>query len=129
MAYSEEDAIQAAYMDWIRGFLNDPLWVWHTANQRSTSPAHGKKLKRMGVRAGVPDVFHAAGVPPYLGLFIEFKTGKGVVSPAQKKVMQEIRKQGYDVLVCRGVEEAKQAFLNYWNRKHESNSTIRISVS
>jgi hypothetical protein len=67
------------------------------------------KLKKMGVVAGIPDLF----VPSWK-LYIELKREKGgAVSPAQKKIMLYLQRVGYTVFVCHGAEEASIKVLKF----------------
>lgn len=60
------------------------------------------KLKREGVRPGVPDVFI-----PGLHLFIEFKRVKGSSTSAyQKDWIAYLKEIGYRVEVCKGCDDA-----------------------
>lgn len=69
------------------------------------------KLKREGVKKGVPDIFL-----PEWNLFIEMKRKKGgVVSKEQKEVMEKLEKAGYKCLVARGFEQAKEIIFNRSN--------------
>lgn len=49
----------------------------------------------------------------YGGLFIEFKTKKGVVSSKQKVVMKSLKKSGYCVKVCSSFKKAALLFCKY----------------
>lgn len=72
------------------------------------------RLKREGVRAGVPDLFLAAPNRSSFGLFIELKAGKaGRVSPAQKQMLDLLSSHGYATEVCRTFEEATAAIERY----------------
>ena len=56
--------------------------------------------------AGVPDMFLAAPVGGYHGLYIELKTQTGKVSKAQREYHKRLRQEGYAVAVCYGAENA-----------------------
>jgi hypothetical protein len=71
------------------------------------------KLKKEGVRPGVPDLFLPAPKPPYAGLWIEMKAGKGRISKYQKAWHQALRGRGYRVAVCWGAEKAIHARITY----------------
>ena len=80
------------------------------------------KLKKEGVKAGIPDIFLA--VPRHLpnptrdvftlyGLFIEMKFGKNKTSRNQQGWIEALIAEGYAVEVCYSFEEAKQAIIGY----------------
>ena len=72
----------------------------------SKGAIYGMIRKKMGVVAGVPDLFLAhPGKNDKRGLFIEMKREGGKVSQAQKEVHHYL-KQYYDVKVCYNYEEA-----------------------
>lgn len=63
------------------------------------------KNKRMGVRAGLPDLFIV--LKNNIPLFIELKRKKtGKVSPEQKKWVETLIKANIKVFVCYGADEA-----------------------
>lgn len=78
------------------------------------SKATAARLRAEGVRAGVPDLFLAVTTPGYAGLWLELKRGAGgKVSAAQKEMLELLRGQGYEALVCRGADEARAAIMKY----------------
>lgn len=87
-----------------------------------------------GLRAGVPDLMLA--VPKYekfvkfaprpddpatyaytptlfSGLFIEMKRQNTKATPEQLEFADLLRRQGYNVVICQGFEEAKRAIVGY----------------
>jgi len=72
------------------------------------------KLKRTGVKAGVPDICIAEPRSPYYGLYLELKRVKGgVVSPEQKNWIEQLRARGYRAEICRGADEAMAVIKDY----------------
>ena len=72
------------------------------------------KMKREGVRAGIPDLFLPCASRGAHGLFIEMKREKGGrTSAAQKEWIARLRDAGYAVEVCRGFDEARKAIERY----------------
>ena len=115
-----EDNLQislARYLDTL-----NVLW-FHPANERqlntrvskkgvSYSPL-GAKLKRKGVKSGVPDiiVFEPRGI--YYGLMIELKVGKNKTTPNQKKWIAELNKRNYLCLVSYSLDESMDNIKKY----------------
>lgn len=62
-------------------------------------------LKEEGLLAGVSDLVIAIPNKENHGLFIEFKTSKGVQSSSQREFMQSVRGQGYRYEVVRTFEQ------------------------
>lgn len=83
-----------------------------------TSMLEGLKYKRLGAKAGVPDVVVDFPVEPYHGLRIEFKRREGgVVSDAQQVWLDNLNKRGYLAVVAYGFEEAKKIIDQYLNQE------------
>lgn len=74
----------------------------------------GARLKAEGVRRGVPDIFLAIPAHDKHGLWIELKTEKGRLTPEQVEMGWRLAAQGYAVQTCYGLNEAKQAIMNYF---------------
>ena len=76
------------------------------------------KLKKEGVRRGVPDMFLALPRGGWHGLFIEMKRRRGgVVSPEQAAYIEALRAQGYRAEVCKGCDEALEVLRDYLSAK------------
>ena len=80
----------------------------HAANGEIRSKATAAKLKRMGVRRGVPDL-----CVPYGGgrtLWLEIKASRGRASAQQEAFIQRLRDFDHKVAIIRSVEDVKNAF-------------------
>jgi hypothetical protein len=71
------------------------------------------RLKRQGLRPGVPDVFLDVARGGYHGLRIEMKAGKGRASDDQRLWIAALREQGYLAEVCVGWEAARELVERY----------------
>ncbi len=85
----------------------------HIPNGGYRNIATAKRLKREGVKAGVPDLCLPAPKGKWHGLYIEMKAERGKVSGNQKWWIEKLQQQGYYVTVCYGWEEAKETILRY----------------
>jgi len=65
-----------------------------------------QKLKREGVKRGIPDIFLPCARGGSHGLFIEMKAPDGRVSPEQASVHKLLWEEGYAVIVCYSLESA-----------------------
>ena len=81
-------------------------WLYHPPNGGSRHPAEAVNLKKMGVKAGVPDLCLPVARKGYNGLYIEMKSHKGRVSPLQQEWLDGLCQNGYMAVVCHGAEEA-----------------------
>lgn len=77
--------------------------------------AEGAKMKREGVRAGVPDLMLAVASKGFHGMFIEMKTKKGDTSENQDEMIIAFTNQGYKVVICRSLEEFIKEVTQYLN--------------
>ena len=102
-----EDRLQISVAGYLDLALPAGAAWFHVANQRQTSARMGAKLKRMGVKPGVPDI---CIIWRGRSIFIELKTPKGRTSPAQEAVMSALTMAGAVVNVCRSLEDV-QGFL------------------
>ena len=79
--------------------------------QRSITTA--SKLKKEGVKAGVPDLHLPVARGEYNSLFIEMKAGKNKATAHQLKMMELLSDAGNLCVICYGAKEAIQATQSY----------------
>ena len=76
------------------------LWT-HIANERMAKPQYMKKLKRLGVQSGMPDImiFHKGFVGDlpfgYVGLAIELKAKYNKPSDIQLEILDKLESAGW----------------------------------
>ena len=107
----KEDQLQmacASYLDHLR------VLYTHVANERQTSPMRGAKLKKMGVKRGVPDILIFDPIGIYNGLAIELKVGRNKPTEDQHKWMALLRERGWLCAVARDFDEFKIAVDSYF---------------
>ena len=113
MRSSNEDLDQIAIFDWIRKNPYIEPFCFHIANERKCSPQQGAKLKSMGVKAGVSDIFVAIPKNGYHGLFIELKHGKNKPNANQLIFLDNMNQQGYLAKLSYGIVETIDLIKNY----------------
>lgn len=112
-----EEYIQKAVMEWVsicpmtKAFKD---YFIHCPNEGKRSLAYGKKMKSMGMRKGVSDLFIAVGRHGYYGAWIEIKSYSGKVSPEQEKFLKDMAAQNYYTAVCRSVDECMEKIIFYF---------------
>ncbi|WP_263079516.1 VRR-NUC domain-containing protein [Endozoicomonas sp. Mp262] len=92
------------------------VYVFHPPNGGKRDKATAGKLKAMGVKPGVPDVFCMLPRGGYHGLVVEYKAtppNDAEVSPYQKEWITRLSQQGYKASVCKGLAAIKDEFTNY----------------
>ena len=87
--------------------------IYHIPNGGKRSKTEAVRLKRSGVKKGVPDLCLPVPRRKYHGLYIEMKYGNGRTSKEQKEWIKKLNKQGYYAVVCNGFEEAREVIEKY----------------
>ena len=87
--------------------------MYHVPNGGKRSKTAGARLKREGLRKGVPDICLPAPKGIYHGLYIEMKVDKNKPSTDQKRWIAFLKSQNYYVEVCYGFEAAINIIVNY----------------
>ena len=72
-----------------------------------------ERLKKEGVKAGVPDLCLPVARCGKHGLYIEMKYGKNKQSEKQKQWQKELEAQGYEYALCYGWMAARDTIINY----------------
>lgn len=79
------------------------------------------RLKKEGVRAGVPDLFFCCKSGEFSGLWIELKKPNGgTLTEKQKEWIEILISEGYQAKVCHGWEHAKNEILGYLNMEYQA---------
>lgn len=111
-----ENQIQAAYFEWASlaaGKYRELRAVYHVPNGSYKSPSMRGLFKRIGQKAGVPDVHLPVARGGKSGFWIEFKSEKGRLSDIQKEWIALLEWLGHVVVVSRDWREAADATLEY----------------
>ena len=87
--------------------------VYHVPNEARRSGRTGAYLKRMGMRAGVPDLCVPVANGGYHGLYIEMKAGKNKPTDNQVRWLELLRRNGYAAFVCYGADNAIECIRRY----------------
>ena len=101
-----EDQIQIQFIDWLK--LNHPIiasTTYHTPNGGKRTSIEGKRLKAMGVKAGVADLYFMSN-----HTYMELKTETGKLSLAQKEFKEHCDITGHKWVVAYGFLDAINKF-------------------
>lgn len=86
----------------------------HIPNGGSRHSVEAAKLKRMGVKRGVPDIHLPVARGGFHGLYIEMKrTEGGTLSDDQEWWLKALAKQGYASWMCDGCDKAIEVITDY----------------
>ena len=118
-----EDIEQTQLFAWAQyasGKYPELALMYHIPNGGKRGKAEAARFKVQGVKAGVPDICLPVARGKYHGLYIELKRVKGGrVSAAQEEYISALRKQGYRVEVCFGMEHARDVIVEYLSGGHD----------
>ena len=105
-----EDNLQMAvamYLD-----LISVAW-FHVANERKTTNRAGARLKKKGVKAGVPDVLIFEPKGKYNGLALELKVKPNVMTLEQKGWFTRLKMKGWYCACCYSFDEVQEVVDHY----------------
>lgn len=107
-----ESSLQQALIAWA---WSQPAWrrLFAIPNGGWRHPRTAARLRAEGVQAGLPDLCLPAAHGGAFGLFLEMKSARGRVTPAQAAWHTALRAAGYAVVVCRTLDEAQAALRAY----------------
>lgn len=109
-----ESQIQCAIVQYValRGYRD---YLFHIPNGGYRNSKEGATLKRLGVTAGVSDLFLAYPNKHCHGLWIEVKSKEGKLSKKQREWLLKMRGVGYQTAVCYSIDEAICIIDDYLN--------------
>lgn len=109
--------IQKGFICWFKMKYPDKLINSDLGGVWTKNFAQAIKNKQLGHSNGFPDVQICCPAGKYHGLFIELKSENGRVSPEQKQWIERLRVNGYEAVICYGLQEAINAVENYFSNK------------
>lgn len=126
-----EQQVHVAIVSYLRLALGQDWLVVHVPNEGLRSRVAGGVMRQMGMLAGLPDIMVVGppqrytvdvGLPGgaslvchFLG-FIEVKTDKGNLTPAQEAFRDDCRRTLRPWACCRSIDDAREA-LRQWGVK------------
>lgn len=138
-AVKSEDTEQIQVMNWAHWYAKqhpELKWLHHIPNGGSRNRAEAVKLKQMGIKAGVADLFLPCPKGIYCGLYIEMKYGDNRRTDKQKEFLADMAGNGYFAATCYSADEAIRVLEEYvtlhdYIRKYalEYSDTISDSIA
>lgn len=114
-----EAAEQEALFTWANyqlGTFPELELLYHVPNGGRRNKYEAAKLKRQGVKPGVPDIVLPVPRAEFHGLYIELKYGDNKPTKDQKKWLERLKEQGYKAITCYGWREAAGEIEKYLRR-------------
>lgn len=115
-AKRSEDTEQIQVVNWAHwntAKYPELKWLHHIPNGGSRNRTEAAKLKEMGVKAGVSDLFLPCCKGIYHGMYIEMKYGGNRRTERQKEFLADMAGNGYFVVTCYSAEDAIHAIEEY----------------
>lgn len=117
---------QEALIEWCelnKGRYPELAKILHIPNGGYRTPAEAAHFKRLGVKAGVPDLLLPYPVGDHHGLWIEMKSETGRASSLQKEWIEKLRAFGYAAYVCVGFKAGQDCLVSYLDGKIQAQTT------
>ena len=109
---NEQEAL-FAWALYAAGTMPELGLMFHVPNGGSRNRIEAAKLKRQGVRAGVPDICLPVARGGFHGLFVELKYGRNKATDRQTAWLDALRSQGYLAVECVGWDTAREVITKY----------------
>lgn len=87
------------------------------------------KLKREGVKSGVPDIHLPIAAHGYHSLYVELKVGKNTASPKQQWWLSMLADHGHAAVLCRGADQAIATLSHYLNHKNPTQAKSCLTIT
>lgn len=108
-----EESLQIA----VANLLNHTSLLWmHPPNGGLRNKIVAAKLKRMGVKAGVPDILIFTPSVDVAGVAIELKVDKNRTTDKQQEWIESLTICGWACYVCRSIYEVMAVLQAYYPR-------------
>lgn len=109
-----EDNLQIACVSWFSlQYPSIARLLHHSPNGGKRNAREAARFKRMGVRAGFPDLILLLPSKQYSFLCIELKTKTGKQTDYQKEWQALAESNGSKYIVCRSFDEFQTAIKQY----------------
>lgn len=116
IAAPSEDEEQTTIMDYclaMQGKYPELEMMYHIPNEGKRGRYYASVQKRIGLKAGVPDLCLPIARKGFHGLYIEVKAIDGRTSPKQQEWIDKLNEQGYKAVVCYGADAAIEVIADY----------------
>ena len=112
MTRYDESKYQEQVVCVLQRFYKHVMFTGGFAGERLDGRAAVRR-KRMGYRAGTPDIVVLEARGGFHGLLVEMKSSTGRQTPEQKLFQQESEARGYCYKVCKSTQDGVDAITEY----------------
>lgn len=109
-----------AYWKWAQHHPVLRDYLYHIVNEGRRNQRHGRNLKLIGLRAGLPDYHLPVPNKTWNGFWLEMKVRKKITCAmpvAQQQWLEKLRKMNQYATFAYGWEDAAEKTLSYLNDK------------
>lgn len=110
-----EEQLHIMVIKWAQSFDIYKNYLFHIPNGGYRHPKEAKKLKQMGVKPGICDLFFAYPSGNYHGMWIELKSVGGCLSTTQRNWIRMMRDVGYYVACVNNFDDFVKEITFYKN--------------
>jgi len=115
----QEQAALFGFLTRIESRLPVVRWAFHVPNGGARHVATARRLKREGVKRGVPDIWLPVRREPFVGFVCELKVKGGRTSQEQHAWLAHLETQGWCAAICWGWQAAARELLRYLGERPE----------
>lgn len=98
---------------WLFAVPNGARLTWKTDNRGNRYSSEAQRLRKEGLKRGVPDLFLPVPKGRFHGMFIEMKAEGGEPSDEQMAWLEALNDRGYLAALAFGFEEATELIEDY----------------
>lgn len=102
-AFQSEHVLQIAVADYLDRAL-PPDAFWTSIDSAGRGARDGARMKRRGVKRGLPDIMILAGAPNHYTIWLELKSVTGSITKEQKAFHRIAAEHAHIYFVCRSVD-------------------------
>lgn len=102
------------WAEWNKAKYPELALMFHIPNESNVPVQYRVKLKKMGLKSGVPDICLPVARGGYHALYIEMKrTKRSAISEQQKWTIAKLNAVGNIAIICKGAEQAIENIIEY----------------
>lgn len=113
MSEHQEQSALFRWIDYMASYYPELALCYAIPNGGLRNKITAAKLKREGVKSGVPDICLPVSRGGSIGLYIELKTKTGRATKNQQWWIESLSAQGHVSAICYGWESAKTLIESY----------------
>jgi len=110
-----------AFWNWAQLIPGLKDYLYKIVNEGKRNPAHGMKLRTIGLRAGLPDYHYPVPNEKFNGFWLEMKTRKKTKHDSlpnhQREWIEKLQKINHYATFAYGWEDAADKTMSYLNNK------------